>query len=280
MIGMWGSTRAGKTTYLIALYYEVLQRKESEDDRWVMRGKSDAANNLIEDGYKLFVSQNFPQNTLSEADLQPLRFQIVRPGLGQAVAIAKRVRFRLLAMFLDFLRQISEGGSDSTDIEIDLFDPSGELFREPARLMGDIDQQAASYRTMLSNSSGLLCMIDPDREDNEHYFPLIFRNFVNLSELMNGPGGGPLPIPVAICVTKCDRYPEAFANPRAFLRERMGLAAFSALTDYCAKREFFAVSAIGHDNLVTDAQGNARPKGEPKPINVLQPIEWLTAVMR
>src|SRR5438270_5761159 len=226
MIGMWGSRRAGKSTFLAALYYEVNQRAENEDERWKMMGRGAAAD-LIEVAYNRFVDQLFPEPTTVQSTLEPLRFDITRPlpssSQSAGAEPADSWWSRLLAKVRMLLRQLSEGGGDVTHIEVSMFDPSGELFSEPQRLMSDIDPVAGQCRQMLSNSNGLLCMIDPDREDKEHYFPVIWRNFLNISELMNGPGGGPLPIPVAICVTKCDKYPEAFDDPRAFLRNRMGL---------------------------------------------------------
>ena len=66
----------------------------------------------------------------------------------------------------------------------------GDL-REPERLMGNTDPMAAPCREKLANSRGLLCMIDPERADDSEYFPLIYPNFVNLSKLTRGEGGGP-----------------------------------------------------------------------------------------
>src|SRR5947209_1157318 len=239
MIGMWGSRRAGNSTFLAALYYEVKQRSDSEDERWQMMGQGPAAD-LIEEAYKRFVGQRFPELTLPGGTLEPLRFDITRPlpTTTRNATVAPRSSWwsRCVSRFRSLLQQLSEGGADVTHIELSMFDPSGELFRDPTRLMSDIDPSAAPCRQMLSNSNGLLCMIDPEPEENEHYFPIIWRNFLNISELMNGPGGGPLPIPVAICVTKCDQYPDAFKDPRAFLRERMGLTAFKALADFCPHR--------------------------------------------
>lgn len=283
MIGMWGSRRAGKSTFLAALYYEVIQRSETEDERWSMMGRGPAAD-FIEEAYKNFVGQRFPGLTRPEGTLDPLRFDVTRPltstSRTEGAEPGGSWWSRFVSKIRTLLRQLSEGGADVTQIELNMFDPSGELFLDPQRLMSDVDPSAAQCRQMLSNSHGLLCMIDPEPEDNEHYFPIIWRNFLNLSELMNGPGGGPLPIPVAICVTKCDQYPNAFDDPRAFLRNRMGLTAFKALSDFCPQRSYFAVSAIGRDNLFVGEDGKARPKGEPKPINVLQPIEWLSDTMR
>ena len=283
MIGMWGSRRAGKSTFLAALYYEVIQRSESEDERWSMMGRGPAAD-LIEEAFKRFVGQYFPEPTDPEGALEPLRFDITRPlpSTGKTAAAEPGGSWwsQLVSKVRKLLQMLSEGGANVTQIELSMFDPSGELFSDPQRLMSDVDPMAGQCRQMLSNSNGLLCMIDPDRDDNEHYFPIIWRNFLNISELMNGPGGGPLPIPVAICVTKCDKYPEAFDDPRAFLKNRMGLTAFKALADFCPQRSYFAVSAIGLDNLIVGEDGHARPKGEPKPVNVLKPIEWLSDTMR
>lgn len=283
MIGMWGSRLSGKTTYLIALYYEVLQRKD-RDERWAMWGHGDAAQKFIVEGYKSFVGQHFPDFNDPRNTIESLQFEITKPW-GESGTVATPVtptRGKWLSMAKRFLKEVSlgDGGDIKTSILLDLFDPAGELFSEPEKLMSDAFVSAAACRQMLGNSSGLLCMIDPDREKDTYYFPLIFQNFVNLSKIMNGDGGGPLPIPVAICVTKCDKYLDAFQDPRAFLRRHLGLAAFSALSDFCEQKEFFALSAIGQNNLIVDPNGISRPAGEPKPENVLQPLEWLNKVMR
>lgn len=278
MIGMWGSRGAGKSVYLAALYYEILRHWE-EDERWRMRGNSPEAHDLIVRAYEIFSGRSFPPSTSAEAALPLLSFEIAMP-LSDRRPSAPRSPYPVIEWFKQFLRKLSEGGSDVTKVDLEMFDPSGDLFRDPERLMGDIDPQAPACRQMLANCDALICMIDPERSDGKDYFPVVYRNFVNLSVLQNGPGGGPLEIPVAICVAKSDQYPNAFDDPKAFLRELMGSAAFFALADACPTRAYFAVSAVGHDNITTGPDGALQPKGEPRPINVLEPIQWLAGAMR
>jgi hypothetical protein len=141
-------------------------------------------------------------------------------------------------------------------------------------LMAD-NPEAASFREVLTNNTGLLCIIDPERSDGNHYFPLLFKNFSQLSTLMNGDGGGRIDIPVAVCVAKADQHPDAFDNPREFVRKLMGRIAFSVLLTYCTEMEFFAASAVGVGNVERDPKGDYVPKGLPQPKNVLAPFEWL-----
>jgi hypothetical protein len=278
VIGMWGSPAAGKTVYLIALHHDILQRKEN-DERWGMRGASDAAHALLVNGFTEFMQNRFPPPTDTTHAVEPLTFEILRP-YDDPPAKGSSKFGRLRSFFSRSLAQLSEGGAEGRKMTLDLFDPAGQLFSEPNRLMSDVDPMAASCREMLSNSRGLLCMVDPDQPVAE-YFPLIYQNFVNLSQLINGAGGGPLPIPVAICIMKSDQYLDAFDDPRRFLRQHIGMAAYAALTDFCSEKQFFAVSSMGRNNVVRDATtGVYTPLGLPKPENVLAPIDWLLDVMR
>jgi hypothetical protein len=277
VIGMWGSSGSGKTTYLMALHYEILRHKE-HDERWGMVGDSDAAHKFLVDGYNQFkVLRQFPDKTVSRNALEPLRFDISRPYDNDGPQKTPRTGF--LGMISDFWSHLYDGGSDRRHISLDLFDPAGDLFSEPDRLMGDTDPMAAPCREKLANSLGLLCMIDPERADDQEYFPLIYPNFVNLSRLTRGEGGGPLQIPVAICVMKADQFPAAFDDPMAFVKKHLGMAAYGTLVDFCEVREFFAVSAVGENNVEKDERGMLRPKGLPEPRNVLQPLDWLLTVV-
>src|ERR1700756_3519848 len=130
MIGMWGSRRAGKSTFLAALYYEVIQRSESEDERWSMMGRGPAAD-LIEEAFKRFVGQYFPEPTDPEGALEPLRFDITRPlpSTGKTAAAEPGGSWwsQLVSKVRKLLQMLSEGGANVTQIELSMFDPSGEL---------------------------------------------------------------------------------------------------------------------------------------------------------
>jgi len=275
MIGMWGSRRAGKTTFVSALYHEIRRRKEEESDIWKMVGQTDAANELLLRDWERFRSSKFPENTPSDVVAQPLIYEVTRP-FGEDPKAQPAAR-----SWSGSLRRMSEwlvrAGADRETITLNLFDPSGEFFSVPNRLIQD-DPAATQCRNMLRSSDGLLCFIDPTRSDDNEYFPLVFRNCVLLSKLLNEEAGGSLPVPVAIVVTKADQFPDAFRDPRAFLRSTMGRAAFGALMDYCERREFFAVSSVGTGNV--EGKGtDFNPLDQPEPEGVWAPIAWLLDAM-
>jgi len=278
VIGMWGSSGSGKTTYLMALHYEILRHKEL-DERWGMVGDSDSAHKFLVEGYNQFkVLRRFPDRTsIEQKVLEPLRFDITRPYDNHGPQKPSRTGFP--GMLGELWSHLYDGGSDRRHISLDLFDPAGDLFSVPERLMGDTDPMAAPCREKLANSRGLLCMIDPERADDQEYFPLIYPNFVNLSKLTRGEGGGPLQIPVAICVMKADQFPAAFGDPMAFVKKHLGMAAYGTLVDFCDQRKFFAVSAVGENNIEQGDDGKWRPKGLPEPKNVLEPLDWLLSVV-
>jgi len=258
MITMMGARSSGKTSYLIALYWDISARQE-QDATWAMEALNDRARKLVLKGFEQFTRGEFPDPTMA--------------GIGGAGADSLRYR---LSKPVDGMRsRIFRGGSKTESMDLDMLDPSGEYFSEPDLLMAS-NAEANAFRESLINSTGILCIIDPDRADGNQYFPLLFRNFTQLSTLLNGEGGGKLDIPVAVCVAKADQYPEAFDNPREFLRKWMGRVAFGVLLTYCEVTEFFAVSAVGRNNVEKDpATGLYRPKGEPQPEKVFEPLDWL-----
>lgn len=279
MIAIWGSRESGKTTFIQVLYYEIVKRQQ-ENGSWKMYGADDDGYSarFIEAGYRtLIAEQQFPARTGTD-NLRALRFKIERPldyqyeekGSTRATAV-RGLLGRLSAL-------IRRGmGSRSQDDIIDLLDPAGEFFTSPNLLETDAGLR---YREALTQCDGLVCLVDPMRQDgSSHYFPLLFRNFAILARLMRGEGNpGPLPIPVAVCVTKVDRIEELqVENPSAedFLRRHMGAVDFSVFPMFCDNVRYFATTAMGVDNVQQRADGNWRPTRAPSPRNVFEPIEWL-----
>jgi hypothetical protein len=253
MITMMGAKRSGKTSFLIALYYEIIERQE-KNRAWTILSKTKRAEALLKEGYTKFKNGEFPEATSPEIGqaLESIRYEITRP-------VEKKGWF-------------SPGGVET--IDLDMLDPSGEYFSEPD-LLDAVNEEAKALSSSLADSSGILCIVDPDRRDGNEYFPLLFNNFTKLSSLMHGTDGGRIDVPIAVCLAKADQHLEAFANPEEYIRKLMGRTAFSVLLNYCDTMAFFATSAVGRDNVERLPDGTYRPKGEPRPENILAPVDWL-----
>jgi len=259
MISMMGAARSGKTSLLVALYTEFQNRQVKLRNGWSMIPQNARAKEFVLRGYQRFRDKEFPESNPIQfgSALEPLQYQLNRPVDS-------------------FMGRLVRGGARVESIELDMLDPSGEYFTTPEQLMFD-NEEANSFRKSLVASTGLLCIIDPERADQSDYFELLFKNFTQLSTLLNPDTGGPLDIPVAICVAKADAHLAAFDNPEQFLLDTMGVPAFSTILTYCPFREFFAFSAVGRDNVEITANGGFKPKGLPKPEGVIEPFDWLLA---
>ncbi|HEX7981722.1 MAG TPA: hypothetical protein VF461_24150 [Gemmatimonadaceae bacterium] len=257
MISMMGAARSGKTSLLVALFTEFQNRQVLRREGWSMVANNARAQELVLKGYQRFRDKQFPEsNPLQYSSaLEPMRYALNRPVNG-------------------IWKQMKIGGARVETIELDLLDPSGEYFTFPEKLMLD-NEEANSFRKSLIASTGLICIIDPDRADDSDYFELLFKNFTQLSSLLNPDSGGPLDIPVAICVAKADAHLAAFDAPEKFLLDTMGVPAFSTILTYCPMREFFAFSAVGRDNVERTDTGEYKLKGYPKPEGVVEPFDWL-----
>ncbi len=257
MISMMGAQRSGKTSLLVALFVEFQNRQVKRRDGWSMVAQNARAQELVLKGYQRFRDGMFPESNLVQygSALEPMRYALHRPVDG-------------------FMNRLKFGGGRIETVELDLLDPSGEYFTWPEKLMLD-NEEANSFRKALIASTGLICIIDPDRADESDYFELLFKNFTQLSALLNPESGGPLDIPVAICVAKADAHPGAFEAPEQFLLDTMGVPAFSTILTYCPSREFFAFSAAGRDNVERTTTGEYRLKGYIKPEGVIEPFDWL-----
>jgi GTPase SAR1 family protein len=269
MIAIWGSRESGKTTFIIALYYEIIARQK-QNKLWSMFGVDERSEKFVLDGFQLFAqAHEFPQRT-DINDLEPVRFLIRRP-LNDGLDTGNSVTNWTSKVSGWLQRSL---GSDVREDSVEFLDPSGEFFTAPGLLGTD---RGIEYRRALTECDGLVCLVDPVRQDgNDYYFPLLYRNFAMLSRLMNGEGNpGPLPVPIAVCITKADQFENALDDPRAFLEQHMGAIDFSVFDTFCKDVRFFATSAIGLKNVEKVGDKVFRPLGPPKPVHVFEPIEWL-----
>jgi hypothetical protein len=105
-------------------------------------------------------------------------------------------------------------------------------------------------------------------------------NLVRMFEHMRSLGGsaakkvegGQLHIPVAICLTKMDQFPEQ--DERALLLDTVGEASFRTLTVALRDYEIFGLSALGR-NVVDDGGVMRPPDGLAQPWEALTPLKWL-----
>jgi len=255
MIVMMGAIRSGKCTLLAGLFFEI-QNRQVRERTWSLHALDSGTSEFVLQTARCFMQHTFPPPLPVQfgEPLQPLRFHLQRPANG-------------------FLAALTQG---IEHLELDILNPPGEYFTAPERLMLD-NEEAISVRRALTASTGVLCVVDPDRGDGSDPFEFLAKNFANLSMLMNPRDGGPFDVPVAICISKADAYPAAFDDPERFLSNAIGDAAMNLITTYCPMRKFFALSAIGRGNVEKTPHGYFAPKGLPKPEGVYEPFEWLLA---
>lgn len=254
MITLWGSKNSGKTVFLIALYYAILKKKK----KWRIYPNGDHAVRFINDKRKELIDiHKFPENTKPDDQALTYKFDIRIPG---------------------FL------GLGYRDIKFDLLDPAGEFFDKP-----DLE---AAYKNIISRSvqksRGLICLIDPASKNKDDYFSLLLKNFSKMRAAFYSKfdrGYLPIPIPVALCISKMDLDDNFINDPKnfnieAYAKKIMGEYSYSMLTNHFKYYKVFGVSSIGWDeqgrrNYFVDEEGNIRPIGEPQPVHVFETVEWV-----
>lgn len=298
-IGLWGSGRAGKSTFLAALPLAAMQRSE---DGWVVAGANQAAaEHLGHAVHRLAVERHFPPPTQGR---QPL-------GLSFHGSPRTSARDRVWPMFR---------AARAEAVDFALEDLPGNHFQA-----GRIQPEAIDS---LASAAGLLYLIDPLHDPaNDPSFTHFFTALQFLTARMAEMGQlrhGRLPHHVAVCVTKFDderffrrlvtetdlvtqdpHYPRLPRVPQQRAAEyfdwicdrvlgsgaamvREGLRTYFA-PDRIA---YFATSAIGfrlNRNQIFDFRDfrnvevvdrTPRLRDRPRPINVLEPLVFLERRIR
>lgn len=253
MITLWGSKNSGKTVFLTALYHTILNGKK----KWKIYPSDDLSGKFIDDRQQeLVVKHEFPGPTSPEDKDRRFGFDIQIP-------------------------RISMGGSKK--IRLDFLDPAGEIFEKPEKY---IDEFNEIIRT-ITKAKGLICLIDPIRQNPMGYFPLILRNFQKIQGAFFPEASvfREIPIPVAICISKMDENDNFVNAPNNFdigsyAKKIMGDSAYNQMINYLKIYKIFGISSIGWDNdgkcnYYVDDEGYSRPVGEPKPVNVFEALKWL-----
>ncbi len=288
MISLWGSRRSGKTVFLSALWFAV-KRRRGLGWRMLPTVGDTRAGEFIVQAFETFTVGSFPRPTDAAATLKDrtFTFDLRLGGPGLKVIIHTRMLGPQV-------------------VTLSFVDPAGEHFEKPD------SAHATAVFEGLRLSRGLLCLIDPSRPSSS-YFPLVLRNFTRIRDIFAGAGAAPggFHPAMAVCVTKADLFPfdrgdeSEFADvaatalgrsrptardvlgagppvARAVARQVMGPDAFDLVHDLSQGRlGWFLTSSVGlrSDGLpnVTRGRddGELVPAGEPEPVNVLEPIEWL-----
>lgn len=251
MITLWGSRKSGKTVFLIALYHAVLRSNRG----WqIMSSDQHSTKFITERREEMAVNHVFPRDTDPEDKNRIFKFDI---------RISKRF-FRV------------------KDIRFEFLDPAGEFFENPG-----MDATVGNHVfENIKKSRGLICLIDPERPNKNEYFRLLLSNFTAMRDKFFPDGGfNPIPIRMAICITKMDQDNKFIYDPvnfdaRGYAEELMGDDCFRLLPTYLSSYKFFAVTSMGLDkdgkpNVHVGEDGFLHPSGPPNPINVFEPIEWL-----
>jgi hypothetical protein len=253
MITLWGARQSGKTVFLIALHYEILHNTKG----WRIQPSDERSAIFIDKAYRELVKEhNFPEASSKDTPDQRLfSFDIEMPG---------------------------SFGRKARNVRFDFLDPGGEIFENP-----ELD---AAYGNIVFNtireSSGLICLLDSTKREQHEYFSLFIKNFYKLkATFATERRFQEVPIPVALCVTKMDKEDNFINDPKNFdietyARELIGESSFKLLSSHLKFYRTFGVSGVGWDengkkNYFLNKAGDMRPVGEPKPIHVLDAVEWL-----
>lgn len=254
MITLFGAKNSGKTVFLNALYYAIIKKKK----KWRIIPGSEHSMRFIDDTrQELIENHHFPEPTNPGDQERMFKFDIRTPG---------------------FLRL------GYKDIRFDVLDPAGEFFENPELEVAFKDIITRS----IQKSRGLICLIEPEPKNKNNYFSLLLKHFSKMRTAFHSRfnrGYQPIPIPVALCISKMDLNDKFVDDPKkfdieGFAKTIMGESCFNMLINYFKFPKVFGVSSIGWDaegrrNYFIDEEGNIRPIGEPKPVHVFETVEWL-----
>lgn len=190
-IGLWGSPRSGKTTYLAALRIAAHEPVSGYD--WVVSGRNPASQDFIIDKVNELVDKlAFPIPTVGVNELE-WNFQGNR----------ERRAGNWLARLFD---RLTASGAGESDIEfiVHLQDAAGETYGETASRA-----QVESLMHHLMHADGIVYLFDPigNAEEELTSFKFFFATLERLAAQLRAEGRlerGRLPHDISVCVTKFD----------------------------------------------------------------------------
>lgn len=255
---IWGTTQAGKTTFLAALMYLFQSRKFNDRHQLNMTPANAKAVSWHSNIFiPLFQHGKFPDAT-TIAEVQAPAFNFT-----------------------------AKDDPDNILFWLTFIDGPGELFRNPdvAKTKYGLKRSPLDY---MRECQGVIMLVDPTRarkgELDEEYEAVAY----NLQKLIIGPDGratsAKLKTPVAFCLTKCDEplHRDAFDNVESFADQYFSDLMVSISDVICQTSRWFATSALGFDpdgptNTYIRWNGTVgvRDPRSVNPINVFEPFEWL-----
>jgi GTPase SAR1 family protein len=183
-IGIWGSSGAGKTTYLTMLYH-VLTRS----DRWIVKSGSDEADDFITRNSEAIENDEFPARTEPDEDekLKIYSYKLTR-----------------------------EDSKYKGSITLQFIDAPGEFYerlgdKNKKYLVDDPKNPKADVIDYLMSCDGIIFLLDPDPDEQnlgkKKYSTMLsklFRDFDARNREKNNQEKDRLENYIAICVTKVD----------------------------------------------------------------------------
>ncbi|MEV6926131.1 hypothetical protein AB0M46_16765 [Dactylosporangium sp. NPDC051485] len=303
-IGLWGSGRSGKSTYLAALPLAAMQGRHGT---WVVAGTNEVAAQFLNASVsQLAGDRHFPASTTSMDGIS-WTFHGTPPPGG----------------FNSILRSIGVRRQTDVSFTLDLYDPPGQYYRS-----NNVDPEALDH---LANSNGLIYLVDPVMEgkrDGDDSFQYFYGALQLLTARMAAEGRlvkGRLPHAIAVCVTKFDdenffrrlvtqtdlvtqdsdghrlpRVPQERSQEffdwvcARVLGGSAGMVQEGLRAHFLPDRiQYFATSSVGFrlnhnqifdfrdfSNVVQRAGQRDEVRDRPRPINVLEPLIFLEQRIR
>jgi GTPase SAR1 family protein len=189
-LGIWGSSGAGKTTYLAMLYHALEQ-----SDNWRVQPGNDEADDFINTQYEyIFSEHKYPHPT--EVDQ------------GEKLKIYSYTLIR-------------ENSQYNGSITLKFVDAPGEFYERRHKenekfLVNDPDNPEQDIIDYLMSCDGIIFLLDPDHNKNinqnekrkapySKMLPDLFKDFLKRYRNKNQNSLERLEHYVAFCITKCDR---------------------------------------------------------------------------
>ena len=253
---LWGGPGSGKSTYASSLVFHREREDESGESDWYVMPADLEAAEFVADVVLAYRAREAPPKT----DLvRPLRFRVTEMRRPKK-----------------FLGRLKTPARPKRETIFNFVDPRGETFTNE----GITGQQGQIILDLLANAEGLLLLIDPTNTQQGDYLRMFVMNLVRMFEHMRSLGGSAakkvegdqLHIPVAICLTKMDRFPGQ--DERTLLLDTVGEDSFRHLRGALGEYEIFGLSALG-PNVVDDGGVMRPPDGLAQPWEALTPLKWL-----
>ncbi len=238
-IGLWGTSRSGKTTYL-AMLYSALE----DSEEWTVQAGDDHADYFIDTHISDIDAGNFPPATQITGNLNIFTY-ILRPQFSQGTG-------SVVLNFIDAPGEFYEDirGNAAQTVQI-----------HEAQNNQDTSGDIVDY---LRSCHGIIFLLDPIRskEQGESYKTLLsrlFREFQKRSRKNDKDMDTKLQQYMAFCVTKVDKE-EIWSQGKKsadLAKDVMGEQLFKKLrTNFCiqGRYEFFSVASIGRYLDETDGK--------------------------